>query len=167
MKKILLLLFILAMVVSSNPLKAATRQEIQVAFDIIKFVNIINDLLDVSVPMARGQVKIWDKGLEAERDMTLDEIKTHLKRTCLNIYGYRDKLNAFLAVPEKKQLAINGLSAIEVNLPEVKGQYQDMINEVDYIYAEVDNVTDQSGLNAIADHIDANVPKLSLLRRAE
>ena len=167
MKKILVLLLILGMVVSSNPLQAATRQDIQVAFDVIKMVNIINDLLDCSVPIARGQVKIWDEVLEVERDMTVEEIKGRIKRTCLNIYGYRNKIDTFLAIPEQKQLAIAGLAAIEVNLPEVKNQYQNMIDETDYVYAQVDLVTNQAELNAIGDHIEANVPKLSLVRRAE
>jgi len=143
----------------------ATRQEIQVAFDLIKMVNIINDFLDCSVPMARGQVKTLDDVTKEERDMTIDEIKAQLKRTCQNITGYQNKLNSFLAVPEKKQLAIDGLNAISVDLTEAKNQLQDMIVEKNYVDTQVDIVTDQAGLTAIGDHIEANVPKLPLIRR--
>ena len=143
----------------------ATRQNIQVALDLIKFVNIVNDLLDVSVPVARGQVQIWDEGLQANRDMTVDEIKAILKRTCANITGYQNKLTNFLAVPEKKQLAIDGLSAIGVNLTEAKNQLTDMIVEKNYVNTQVDIATDQPGLTAIGDHIEANVPTLPLIRR--
>lgn len=137
----------------------------QVAFDLIKMVNIINDLLDVSVPIARGQVKIIDPETKEERDMTIDEIKAVLKRTCQNITGYQNKMVKFLADEGKKQLAKSGLLALEVNLTETRSQLTDMIIEKNYVNTQIDTVTDQTGLNAIADHIETNVPKLPLIRR--
>jgi len=131
----------------------ATRQEIQIAQDLIRFINIINDFFDCSVDFIRANT---DVGL----------IKDTLKRTCQNIYGYRDRLLNFLANPTNKQMAINGLTSWGVDLDKAKQELLNMLAVADYINTNVDNVTDINGLNILASYIEANVPKLPLVRKA-
>jgi len=133
----------------------ATRQEIQIAWDLVKFINIINDFLDISVPLIKGQTE----------EKRVDVIKTRVKRVCANIYGYRNKINTFLANPENKRMAINGLNAWGINFQEITDEYHYLLHETDYINKEIDTATNQQELNIFADHIDATVPKLPLVRR--
>lgn len=143
----------------------ATRQEIQIAYDLIRFINVVNDLLDSSVPLAKGLIKTrMDEA--TERDMTVNEIKDALRRVCQNVYGYKTVILNFLNVPGNKQLAINGLIAWGVNLDNTKKELVDMLTVVDYVNTEVEKVTTSDELKTLGDYIDANVPKLPLVRKS-
>jgi len=145
----------------------ATRQEIQVAWDLIKFINIINDLLDTSVPLVRGQIKITDNLTKEGRDMTVDEIKNALKQVCQNIYRYKKVILNFLDISKNNQLAINGLAAWGINLDNTKKELLDMLMVTDYLNTEVEKAVTLDKFKKLADYIDINVPKLPLIRKTK
>lgn len=147
------------------------RQRTQVALDLIKFTNVPNDLFDNAVPLARGQVKqpIFDeegKGI-GERDMTLEEIKEALERVARNVRGYRNMITNFLKVPEYSQLAQDGLGALGGTLGEIQGDIQSLNGVAGWVEAKLKTADSSEDLNAIADYIEKNVPKLSLVRKAK
>jgi len=147
----------------------ATRQEIQVALDLIRFTNIANDLFDVTTSIARGQIKKQEGVFPnlTERDMTTQEIKDSLVRMSENILGYRDKITAFLATSKNRTLAINGLAELGVDVTSLESDIQSMENAAKQLKSRAKNAITQTDLNKVGDYIEQTIPKLSLVRRAK
>lgn len=149
----------------------ATRYEIQIAQDLIRFVNIMNDLVDVASYQAREiDAETGDKLQKREedgsfRDATLDELKEMVKRKLLNALGYYNTLKGFL---DKIDLAlvVSGLSGLDVNAQEVKDNLMDMKSVADYVRTNLPSISTKAELADLGVYIDDNVPKLILIRRS-
>jgi len=145
----------------------ATRQEIQVALDLVRFVNIVNDLLDNSVPVAKGEVKTFDRESDEERDMTVEEMQSAMKRVCENIYGYKRIIVAFLAISENRELAKSGLAALGIDDVKLRAEFGSMIAVTNHIYNNIDLLNDEVKLKDLGSYIESNVQKLPLVRKAK
>ena len=148
----------------------ATRYEIQIAQDLIRFVNIMNDLIDVASYEAKEIDAQTGNKLQIPedstfRDATLDELKEMVKRRLLNALGYYNMLKAFLDKIDMS-LVLSGLSALSVNTQELKNNLMDMKSVGEYVRANLSNVTTKSELANLGTYIDNNVPKLILVRRS-
>ncbi len=167
MKKFILVSLIVFCLVSVN-IFASTRQEIQVALDFIRFVNVTNDLIYVGISAAKNEMKlpIFDvsNNYIGDRDMTIVEIKDKLKRTKLNIEGYKDLIDNFLATPENLTSATKGLTALGVDI-------QDMKDDILLIYNSIADInllsiTTLGQLNQIGIDLETAIPRLPLIRKA-
>ena len=145
----------------------ATRQEIQVALDLVRFVNIVNDLLDNSVPVAKGEVKTFDRESDEERDMTVEEMQSAMKRVCENIYGYKRIIVAFLAISENQELAKSGLAALGIDDVKLRAEFGSMIAVTNHIYNNIDLLNGEVKLKDLGSYIESNVQKLPLVRKAK
>ena len=165
MRKFFCILLIL--VGLTNFVYGATRQEIQVALDLVRFVNIVNDLLDNSVPVAKGEVKTFDRESDEERDMTVEEMQSAMKRVCENIYGYKRIIVAFLAISENQELAKSGLAALGIDDVKLRAEFGSMIAVTNHIYNNIDLLNGEVKLKDLGSYIESNVQKLPLVRKAK
>lgn len=152
----------------------ATRQEIQVALDFIRFINIMNDLIDVSSYVlreldpqsgAKYQIRAGGEPSLPERDATLDELKQSAKRLFQNALSYRVMLDGFL-VKANRTLVENGLLALGVNLVEMEADITNMRAACDTVIPQITAVDNKKQLEDVATYIDGAVPKLTLIRRS-
>jgi len=150
----------------------ATRNEIQIAQDIIKFTNVMNDLLDCLSwqlqeidPNTGGTLKIKPEG-EAERNYTTAELKDVAVRTVANALGYRNQMVNFLVKTGMLALATTGLTALGVDRAVVVQEVSGMKSVCDYLTANIPGAADKAALAQVGAYISTNVPKLKLVRRA-
>ena len=148
----------------------ATRQEIQIALDLIKHVNVPNDLfLSTAVSVAKGEIPVTNSisvgGSSTNRAMTITEKKEQLNRTAQNVVNYQSKITAFLSTSEKKVMAENGLNALGVNLVDLENDIQSMGDVAIEVKNKANKATTETELFAIADYIEQNVAALPLVRK--
>ena len=155
-------LFIILFLFLSTTCFSATRQEIQAALDLIRFVNITNDMVDSAIPSIRGQRKSNDGS-----DMTVEDIKDGIVRLGLNIKNYRNLIDTFLAEPENVTLAINGLNALGLDHQSLKNDIKNIDDTINSVKVNLANVNTFEDLNLIADEIEVNIDKLPLVRKSK
>ena len=150
----------------------ATRQEIQIAQDLIRFVNIMNDLIDVASYMLQevdaqtGEpLQVTDKETQLPRDLTFDELKDNSVRACQNIGGYFTQNKSFL---DKVDLAMvsRGLTALGVDVNTLKNEMLAINGAKNYVKSALLSATTKADLIIIGQYIDVNIPKLTLVRRS-
>lgn len=139
----------------------ATRQDYQIAVDVCRFSNIVNDILDFCSYRARnidpdtGDVTIF----------TVEEIKESILDGITSIRTiYQPRIIAYidaLTLPRIQEALINwGIDAADLRADLVS-----MREEADWVNTNLTNATTYAQLITGANHIDANVPKLPLFRR--
>jgi len=148
----------------------ATRNDIQIAQDLIRFVNIMNDLLDCASYILRGKdpqtggIFQIQEG-QVSRDATLDELKENVKRTGQNVLGYRNMLQSFIASYGGKNIR-EALLSFNVNYDDILADITAMENEARNLGNNIQGCKGKADLAPFADSIDANIPKLVLVRRS-
>lgn len=151
----------------------ATRQDFQIAQDVIRFVNIVNDLIDIASFMMReldpdGAPLIKPEIInppEPARPYTFDEIKTLLIRTRQNILGYWSQIDIFITTYGASGVA-TALNCVGVNAVVVKQELDNMRDVINYVSTNMAGLTTKEQLIPLADYIDANTEKLPLVRRS-
>lgn len=161
----------------------ATRQEIQAALDLIRFVNIANDLFDVSTQVAAGNVQIVNTqssayvapaqdGTSTAAPMLLPptlvamtdiDIQNNLTQTMSNIQGYINTVNAYLADSDNVTTVTNGLTALGVNLSDIQ---TDITNYQAQVTATNNALTAGTPSATIGTSIASAVTPLNLVRNA-
>lgn len=149
----------------------ATRQEMQMAWDLIRFTNVANDLFDDVVLVARGQKQKGKKitkvgGLSEFENMTIDDIKVQVVRTMQNIRGYTSLNLRFLGNFDKKTSAVRGLAVWGVNIKDIIRDNRDMDSKAIQVSNNVARAVSQAELNVVADFIEVNIPNLRLVRKS-
>lgn len=156
----------------------ATRQEIQIAQDLVKFVNIINDLLDCMSwqlqgidPADGGVFKVFPPDARETGDVadmvepTVDELKALITRTLSNIEGYRANIQDYLDRASQQKI-VRGLNALGIDdAVAFQADLVSMKGACDFLQANIGAVTTKAQLAQLGQHIDNNVPKLELVRR--
>jgi hypothetical protein len=150
----------------------ATRQEIQIAQDLIRFVNIMNDLIDVASYMLQEidaqtgkPLQVTDKETELLRDLTLEELKNNSVRACQNIGGYFIQIQGFLDKVDLSMVS-SGLTALGVDVNTLKNEMLAINDARNYVKAALSSAVTKADLVIIGQYIDANIPKLTLVRRS-
>ena len=146
----------------------ATRQEIQIAQDLIKSANICQDLLNMAAKLAKGEIlKTVGFGDTAEQvPMTAEEIQAELTRQMNNISNYIDQASRYLSISANRTKAVNGLQALGVDLNALQTDYQNFVAKISEVKTATSTATTQTKLNAIGSDIDKDIPSLNLLRNA-
>ena len=143
----------------------ATRQDFQIAQDVIRFVNIANDLIDVTSFMMRELDPDGAPLVDANGDpYTFQMIKDNLIRTRQNILGYWNVIDTFITIYGVSNVA-NALNIIGVDASVVKQDLEDIKSVINYVSTNMAGLTEKSELIPLADYIDANIDKLPLVRR--
>jgi len=148
----------------------ATRNDIQIAQDLIRFINIMNDLMDCASYILREKdpqtgAKYQIQEGETFRDATLDELKEKAKRTGQNVLNYWDMIEEFKdgygAANVRDALLSLGIDAVAIN-----NDLANLDTEAKHLWQNIKNAQTKEQLIPFADRIDANIPKLILVRRS-
>ena len=150
MKNFILILFLL---VSINCF-SATRQEIQVALDLVKYVNVANDIIDGLPEILRSE-------------LTIEEKKEQIILMGTNIRNYKSRVDKFLSKAENRTKAINGLNAWGVDKEDLKDDLILIDTTINNIKSNISNIKTQDDLNTIAEMIESTITKLPLIRKAK
>jgi len=149
-----------------------TRQEYQIIRDLIKFVNITNDLVDNASYIMReinpntGEplTKTDDDGITV-RPYTLAEIKESLVGIRDGIRGYWSIVNRFI-----NQYGLQNLNTMlqsqGIDGAVIKNDLEHIKTIIEEASVQVAAAQDKTDLLNISDYIDTNVPKLPLIRRS-
>lgn len=150
----------------------ATRQDKQITDDLIRYVNIMNDIIDVSALHLRAKNEETGEKLQVTddiegavpRDMTTEELVAQVKREAQNALGYSNSINTFIVnfgvVNVEKALTATGYV-----FTDIQTDVEAMKQEALYLSVNVGSLKDKAGFETLASHIDANIPKLTLVRR--
>ena len=149
----------------------ANRIEIQIALDVIKFSNIINDFLDCLSwqlqgidPNTGGPFLLSDETGKTH-EPTIEEMKGIIQRTLANAEGYWNIIsNGFKNIGSSTALK-NGLSALGVNANSLESEVADMKSVMDQIKIDHKQILNKKEFKVLGQTVDVNVPKLKLLRR--
>lgn len=149
----------------------STRQQIQIAQDLVQFVNIMNDLLDCASyilretdPQTGGPYRFeYEKDLY--RDYTLEELKNQVKRTGQNVLGYWNMINDFIDGYGGANVR-DALLSLGINVAEIQDDLANLDTEAKHLWQNIKDAQTKAELIPFADRIDANIPKLTLVRRS-
>lgn len=148
-----------------------TRNDIQIAQDLIRFVNIMNDLLDCASFILREKDPQTGEKYQIQnedgtfRDATLDELKESVKRTGQNVLGYWNMLTNFKNKYGGANLA-NALASLGIDALAIQSDLNNFDTEAKYLWQNIKSAQTKAELIPFADRIDLNIPKLVLVRRS-
>ena len=144
----------------------ATRQDFQIAQDIIRFVNIVNDLLDVTSFMMReldadGASLVDNDG----NPYTFQMIKDRMIRVRQNILNYWSMIDIFITTYGTAKV-VTALNCVGVSATVVKQELDNIKDVINYVSTNMAGLTEKYELIPLADYIDENTNKLPLVRRS-
>lgn len=148
----------------------ATRQDIQVAQDLVRFVNVMNDLFDCASYLLQDidpqtGVKYQTRNEDGSlRDTTVEELKNQVRRTGQSISGYQNMIASFIQGYGKTKV-INALQSIGIDFDSIQTDLSCFKAEAGNLRQNLQNAQTKVDLVSLANHIDAKVPKLTLVRR--
>jgi len=151
----------------------STRNDLQIAQDLIRFINIMNDLIDNASYVLRDLNPETGEKLQVEdppgsgtfRDTTFEELKERVERICQNIVGYHSMIKKFVTKFGDVPLA-DALSSLNLDPVVIKSDFQVIKDVSNYVFVEIGGVSTKEELIPYADYIDANIVKLVLVRRS-
>jgi len=147
----------------------ATRQEIQIALDMIKYVNVPNDMiLSGAIPIAKGEIQVTEGivGAQTKRSMTIKERKENLKRLTTQIMGYKDKLSSFLSVPSQRSAAAVGITALGVTIESIEEDITTIATVANKLDIDAGNAKTDKDLVDIGNALLIDTPALLLIRKS-
>lgn len=146
----------------------ATRQEIQIALDLIKHVNVPNDLLlSAAVPVALGEIQVTknELGVQTMRDMTVKERKANIATLSTQVRGYRERCASFLADSANRAMAINGLAALGMTVEELEADIATIKIATDRMTTGSARAKNGADMQAVAAELEKDTPPLPLVRK--
>ena len=147
----------------------ATRNDIQIAQDLIRFMNIMNDLLDCTSyilkgidPQTGGPYMIQENG--NLREPTFDELRDDGKRAAQNVLGYWQMISEFINGYGAQNVQ-KALTSLGINLGSYQSDLALLQAEAQYLNNSISGAQSKADLIVFADRLDLNVPKIVLVRR--
>ena len=144
----------------------ATRQEIQIALDLIKRVNCANDLLDTTVPLLNGEklVREGEFGSPTIREMTLEEKRIAGKKAVSNAKIYTSNVKLFLGNAGNRTKATSGLGVLGVSLSSIETDNNALDISANAVGSDLDAAKTQEDIDTVKAYITTNVEPLGLVR---
>lgn len=147
------------------------RIEKQRALDIIRFTNIINDLVDCAsyylhdIDPIDGTSPVMDKSNNSPEESTVDYLKSKVNNTYKSILPYYQILTSYIDGSDT-QAIVDSLASEGITASELRTEIDTMRNAIVYVTDNLGFATTKIELAALGTFIDSNVPKLDLVRRA-
>jgi len=144
----------------------ATRKDFQMALDVVKAANIVNDLLDCASYQLQG-IDPADGGtfmIKTEtqpRETTAADLKDIVTKTKTMIDMYKNNMAKLDPVKLKAALGTFGIDDVEFSQ-----EFDSMVAVGNQIVTTATAAKDLTALATVGKYIDSNVPKLGLLRRS-
>ena len=130
----------------------ATRQEVQMALDLMKRINVANDLFD-------------DAAVLAKTNSDVEDTKLKLVRYRDNIMNYYNTVNNFLSDNTNRTKAASGFLGIGIDVDDIISDNTSYETHVEHIKTMAELATTKKDLEAIATYIESNVDNLLLVRK--
>ena len=138
----------------------ATRQDYQIAIDVCRFANIVNDLLDVCAYVARN----IDPNNGDVTTLTVEEIKAQITEHIASVNLYYATLTQYIDGLTVVRIQA-ALLAWDINAQNLRDDLVSMRDVATVISNQLPTITTFAELENGATYIDNNVPKLPLFRR--
>jgi len=145
-----------------------SRRKKQIAWDLIRFTNIINDLIDVAswylhdIDPNNGTSPILMK--ETLEESTVDWLKTQVVSCYNNCVNYYSTLLNYIGATPNADI-ISALADEDIVASELRAELDVMKNAILYVKNNFASATTKTELDVFGDYLDANIPKLDLVRR--
>lgn len=130
----------------------ATRQEIQVALDLVRFTNIMNDLFD----------SLKDEKLS---EFSIDDQKKFIQRKMFNIKNYQNVIQAYVGDINNSSMVDNGLAVLGVSKASLLADVISFGSVADQVDTLAKNATTAKDVADTIQCIKDNVADLKLLRK--
>lgn len=144
------------------------RRMHQSVLDLVRFINVINDLFDVLGwqlrgidPDTGGTYTINTNGVQ--RVPTVQEIKDTVIKTLASIEGYRKVIADYLALSKLSDVAA-ALTEMGFDTAVLQADILNFKNVRQYLIDNKD-VTTKAELTTLGEYVEAHIPKLGLVRR--
>ncbi len=153
-----------------------SARKIQIGQDIVKYANIMNDLLDVaSMHMKEiaedtgGKYQVIDKTKStieslAFKDASFEELRDRVQKDCRNALAYKVTLDNYIASMDKELLA-DCLSKFNISLESIQSDTARMEQVCKTVLSKIANIKNKAELKTIATDIDSKIEPLKLIRR--
>lgn len=149
----------------------ATRNDVQIAQDLVKFANNINNAIDITSyflqekePETGQSATFVDE--QGARKHTPGELKDlaikHLEMALL----YEQRINTFISSYGAVNVDAALNSIYNMSSTDFSSDVDSMGDEARYIIGQLGATTDLTGLAVLGQHIDQTVSKLVLVRRS-
>lgn len=139
---------------------AKTRNQAQIVQDVVRYSNILNDLIDVvSYKLRRLNPDTGEPLLD-----NFNAIKTQIEDHIQNANIYYNALVDFINKVGTANVR-EALLTWDVDAAALKSEIDTMKAEGSHVWSELPTCNDFPDLIPLADRLDVNVPKLILLRR--
>lgn len=149
----------------------ATRNDIQVGNDLIRFINIANDLVDTAsfslreIDNLTGLDLLYTEQSGTKRVYTFGELVAKIRQELQAVLTYEAMITDFIANYGVVNTA-SALNALSIDPATAKNELTVMSDEARYILTQISVVSTKAEMIPLADHIDQTVTKLALVRRA-
>ena len=149
----------------------ATRNEVQIALDLVRFINCANDLMDSAAAMLQEldpQEGVKILKVEAPgsvRDWTFGELREQAQKMLQNVLNYESRVNTFVGSygSVKANTALTG--AFGMDLATVSAELSAIGTKAKSIISRLGATTTKEELDVLGKEIDKDIPKLELVRR--
>lgn len=143
-----------------------TRNQAQIVTEVVRYANIMNDLIDVISFELRRQNPDDGKLFSDEEGIpyTVEQVKGFIKNNIQTANVYYWALDEFIT---KVGLNVvrDALLTWDIQATALKDDVELMKVEARYIWDNIDACNDWPDMIPLADRLDANIPKLTLIRR--
>ena len=149
-----------------------SRKSIQLANDLVKFVNVINDLCDVAawylqdIDPADGSTPVQYREGDpvVVRESTVADLKSEAQKCYQGILTYHTLINRYRDAVAQSVI-VDALSDIGIVAAELLADLNSMKTHIQYVKDNISAATTKPELAVLGAYLDTNVPKLELLRR--
>lgn len=146
----------------------ATRNDYQIALDVIKTINIINDLVDYASYILRDIDPSTGGAYlnrNTEEPYSVLEIKQQLAVVRTNLTAYNDLINNYIAKVGASRV-VTALNTLNIDALETKADMDNLKAVIEHVIPDIQAAVTKQDLIVSADYIDANTAKLELIRRS-
>jgi len=146
------------------------RKKMQVIQDFIRFINVMNDLIDNAawkcqeIDPRTGEHLINESEVP-QRDFTLEELKEQTTRNLIDAHGYWIMINNFLTKIDDQYL-LDACQGAGIDAIQTKSELNDMKAHGIQARSDILAATTKTELAAAGQYLHDNVPKLILVRRS-
>ena len=149
----------------------ATRNDIQVALDIVRFVNLAHDLVDTAsysmkeVDTLTGLDLLYTEQSGAKREFTFGELIDRVRGELQAALAYEAMINDFISNYSQQGLT-TALDIWGMSIAALQSDLTAIGDEARYILTQLNSAKQKQDLIPLSAHIDQAVPKLALVRKA-
>jgi hypothetical protein len=148
----------------------ATRNHVQISQDLVRFINITNDLIDgasyflqeIDPTTGTDYVIVEQSGA---REPTFGELKTQAQNALQAVLNYEARIKNFIQNYGVANM-VTAVQCLSLDAADLQNDLNAIADESRYILSGLGTAADKSDLITLGQHIDATIPKLDLVRKS-